>query len=78
MTDLFKEKADTYDSEDWDKKLSAIGKMILSEIPFHDQMHVMDFGAGTGLFCSQVAPMVQKITAVDISEAMLEKLNAKP
>ena len=77
MTDLYKEKAENYDSEDWDNELSAIGKMILLEIPFHDQMHVMDFGAGTGLLCSQVAPMVQKITAVDISEAMLEKLNAK-
>ena len=52
--------------------------MILSEIPFHGQMHVMDFGAGTGLLSSHVAPMVQKITAVDISEAMIEQLNAKP
>lgn len=78
MTDLFKEKAETYDSTDWDNELAAIGKMILSEIPFHDQMHVMDFGAGTGLLCSQIVPMVQKITAVDISDAMLEKLNAKP
>lgn len=79
MTDLFKEKAESYDSEDWSKELSsAIGAAILSKIPFHDQMHVMDFGAGTGLICSHVAPMVQKITAVDISEAMLEKLRAKP
>jgi 2-polyprenyl-3-methyl-5-hydroxy-6-metoxy-1,4-benzoquinol methylase len=78
VTDLYREKAETYDSEDWDKELSAIGKMILSEIPFHGQMHVMDFGAGTGLLCSHIAPMVQKITAVDISRAMLEKLNAKP
>ncbi len=78
MTDLFKEKAETYDSKDWEKEVSAIGEMILSEIPFHDQMHVMDFGAGTGLLCSQISPLVQKITAVDISEAMLEKLNTKP
>lgn len=78
MTDLFKEKAETYDSNDWDKELSAIGKILLKKIPFHDQMHVMDFGAGTGLLCSQVAPVVQKITAVDISKAMLEKLSTKP
>jgi predicted TPR repeat methyltransferase len=78
VADLYKEKAETYDSTDWNKEISAIGKMILSEIPFHDQMHVMDFGAGTGLLCCQIAPIVQKITAVDISEAMLEKLNAKP
>lgn len=79
MTDLFKEKAESYDSEDWATELSSvIGAMILSKIPFSDQMNVMDFGAGTGLICSHVAPMVRNITAVDISEAMLEKLTAKP
>lgn len=78
MTDLFKEKAVKYDSEDWDEEIAAIGKMILAEIPFHDEMHIMDFGAGTGLLSSQVAPMVQKITAVDVSEAMLEQLSRKP
>jgi putative AdoMet-dependent methyltransferase len=39
---------------------------------------VMDFGAGTGLISGQVASKVGRITAVDISEAMLEKLSAKP
>ncbi len=77
MTDLFKAKAETYETKEWNNEISAIGQVILSEIPFHDQMHVMDFGAGTGLLCSQIAPMVQKITAVDISEAMLEKLKDK-
>jgi len=37
----------------------------------------MDFGAGTGLITSQVAPHVNKITAVDVSGAMLEQLLAK-
>jgi len=79
MPDLFKEKAEDYDSDDWNQIISsAISATILSKIVFHDRMHVMDFGAGTGLISSQVAPMVQKITAVDISESMLEKLMAKP
>ncbi len=38
----------------------------------------MDFGAGTGLICPQTAAHVEKITAVDISQALLEKLGAKP
>lgn len=38
----------------------------------------MDFGAGTGLICAHVAPRVEKIYAVDISESMLERLAAKP
>lgn len=79
MTDLYKERAESYDSEDCAEELSAaIGAMMLSKIPFHNQMHVMDFGAGTGLICSHVVPVVQKITAVDISESMLDKLKAKP
>jgi len=79
VTDLYKEKAESYDSEDWEKELSFVAEsIILSKLPLDDQMHVMDFGAGTGLLCSHIAPMVKKITAVDISEAMLEKLMAKP
>ncbi|MCP3891339.1 MAG: class I SAM-dependent methyltransferase [Desulfobulbaceae bacterium] len=78
VSDLFKEKAENYDSEEWAQELSSVvGAMITAKIPFHDQMHVMDFGAGTGLLSATVAPMVKKITAVDISEAMLEKLTAK-
>lgn len=79
MTDLFKEKAESYDKMDIAKELSAaIGATILKKIQFHDQMHVLDFGAGTGLISSHVAPLVKKITAVDISESMLGKLMSKP
>lgn len=79
MEDLYKEKAAAYDIEDWAKVVSAVVQsMMLSKIPFSDQMHVMDFGAGTGLLCSHIAPLVKKITAVDISPAMLAQLTAKP
>ncbi len=79
MSDLFNEKAEGWDVDDMVKELSsAIGSSILEHVSFHDQMHVMDFGAGTGLICSQVAPLVKKITATDISEAMLTKLVSKP
>ena len=40
-------------------------------------MRVLDFGAGKGLITSQVVPLVKKILAVDISEAMLNKLASK-
>ena len=79
MSDLFKEKANDYDAEEWAKDMSpVIGDLILSKVPIDKQMHVMDFGAGTGLISSRIAPEVEKITAVDISEAMLEILTAKP
>jgi len=79
MTDLFNEKAKDWDANEMRTMLSsAIGLSILAHVSLHEQMRVMDFGAGTGLISSQVAPLVKKIVAVDISEAMLNKLVAKP
>ena len=79
MTDLFNEKAKDWDANKMRKMLSsAIGSSILEHVSLHDQMRVMDFVAGTGLISSQVAPLVKKIVAVDISEAMLNKLVSKP
>ncbi|MBF0237256.1 MAG: methyltransferase domain-containing protein [SAR324 cluster bacterium] len=79
MKDLFKDKARDWDAEERPRLLSAaIGLAILQNVRLHDQMRVLDFGAGTGLISSHVAPHVKKIIAVDISAAMLEKLAEKP
>jgi len=79
MADLFEEKAQDWDTNDIPRQLSAaIGPAMLERVAFEPNMEVMDFGAGTGLISGQVASKVGKITAVDISEAMLEKLAAKP
>jgi cyclopropane fatty-acyl-phospholipid synthase-like methyltransferase len=78
MTDIFKERSKDYDANDMIKQLSsAIGSCIIENIELNAQMHVLDFGAGTGLISSQIAPYVEKITAVDISQSMLDKLIAK-
>jgi len=78
MTDLFKEKAQDWDATDMIKQLSTgIGRSIIDNVTLHDQMNVMDFGAGTGLITAQIAPLVNKVTAVDISSSMLEQLVAK-
>jgi putative AdoMet-dependent methyltransferase len=78
MTDLFQEKAQEWDTNDMIKRLSsAVGSCILEHVELNEHMQVMDFGAGTGLITSQVAPHVNKITAVDVSPSMLEKLIAK-
>lgn len=61
MTDLFKEK-----SKDWDKNSrrqmlsSGIANSIIKNIALNNQMHVLDFGAGTGLITSVIAPYVKK------------------
>ena len=79
MTDLFDEKSKGWDADKTVKTLSsAIGSLILEKVPLSNQMNVMDFGAGTGLISSHVAPLVNNIVAVDISEAMLTKLVSKP
>lgn len=78
MTDKFKEKAQDWDANDMVKQLSsAIGACILENVELNDNMTVIDFGAGTGLITSQIAPKVKKVTAVDISQAMLDKLADK-
>lgn len=79
MSDHFNEKAKDWDANEMVNQLSsAIGPLILDKIPLDAHMQVMDFGAGTGLISSHIAPFVNKITAVDISAAMLSKLVAKP
>lgn len=78
MADHFNEKADDWDTTEMVQQLSsAIGSSILKNIPLHAQMEVMDFGAGTGLISSRIAPLVQRIVAVDTSASMLNKLVAK-
>ena len=78
MSDLFSEKAKDWDVNEMVLQLSsATSSAILENIEFNDQMTVMDFGAGTGLITSQVVPFVDSITAVDVSQAMLEKLSEK-
>lgn len=78
MSDLFTEKAKEWDKNEMVLQLSkATSSAILENIEFNNQMQVMDFGAGTGLIASQVAPHVSSINAVDISQSMLDKLVEK-
>ncbi len=78
MTDLFADKAQDFDTMDVPQQLSAgIGRTILERVELRPDMRVMDFGAGTGLLTSHVAPRVGRVTAVDVSASMLERLAAK-
>jgi putative AdoMet-dependent methyltransferase len=79
MSDLFEEKAQDWDANDMIRALSSgVGTAILERIALNEQMSAMDFGAGTGLITAHIAPLVSQVTAVDVSESMLEKLAAKP
>jgi tRNA (cmo5U34)-methyltransferase len=79
MTDLFEDKA-----HDWDRRpvpiqiSEGVGAALRARVALDPSLRVMDFGAGTGLVCAQVAPHVAQVYAVDISAAMLAQLAAKP
>ena len=76
--DHFELKAESYDKDaNRVGNVDNIANSILSSILFNKNMHIMDFGSGTGLLLERVAPFVKKITAVDVSEAMCKQLNEK-
>ena len=76
--DWFVDKANDYDAtKNRTKNVKNIAQGILKEISFSKGMKIMDFGSGTGLLLSKIAPFVGKITAVDISASMNNVLKAK-
>ncbi len=78
MTDHFKEKAQDWDVNDMVQGISmGVGSAIQNHVILDSSMLVMDFGAGTGLVTGHLAGKVNKVVAVDISEEMLKKLQAK-
>jgi len=76
--DYFAKKAKDYDKESTStKNVSNIADLILKEIEYSKDMSIMDFGSGTGLLLSEIAPYVDEITAIDISKSMNEVLKNK-
>lgn len=79
MTDLFRDKAADWDTRPVPAQISdGVVAAITARVPFDPQWTMMDFGAGTGLVASKLAPRVKHVVAVDVSPAMLEQLGAKP
>ncbi len=76
--DLFANK-----SKHWDinsKRVQGAKKIansIIKNIRLDKNMHIMDFGAGTGLLSYFLSNSVGKITAIDISASMLNVFREK-
>lgn len=69
-------------ARDWDQRpmsqqLAAVPPRLLAQVPLAASEHVLDFGAGTGLLSTAIAPRVARVTALDMSAAMLQVLNEK-
>jgi 2-polyprenyl-3-methyl-5-hydroxy-6-metoxy-1,4-benzoquinol methylase len=76
--DLFADKATDWDSRPIPAQISAGVFAALDEaVDWAPELSVLDFGAGTGLVATQIAPRVGRVLAVDVSEAMLQQLAVK-
>ena len=77
--DYFSEKSKVYETEPARvDNVTNIADAILNKLTYDKiTTHVMDFGSGTGLLTTKVAPHVRKITTVDISPSMNEQLRSK-
>jgi cyclopropane fatty-acyl-phospholipid synthase-like methyltransferase len=79
VTDLFADKAQDWDARPVPVQISrGVGEALRREVELRPDMRVLDFGAGTGLVAGQVAPEVASVVALDVSQAMLDQLAAKP
>jgi SAM-dependent methyltransferase len=79
MTDLFQDKAQDWDTRPVPAQISeGVFAAMSRHVPLSSELTVMDFGAGTGLVASKLAPHVGHVVAVDVSPSMLEQLASKP
>ena len=77
-TDFFRNKAKDYEAKSQRvENVEKIAGAVTGSINFSPDMHIMDFGSGTGLLLERIAPLVKSITAVDISRSMNEQLEKK-
>jgi len=76
--DYFKHKAEGYEkNKSRVDNVNNIASAVIRNVTFDKSMHIMDFGSGTGLLLQKIAPLVKKITAVDISPSMNQQLRDK-
>jgi len=75
--DFFENKSKTYNKDSKRvRNVQTIANGIIDKISYSKDMHIMDFGSGTGLLSIEIAPYVGKITGIDMSKSMNEELQA--
>ena len=73
----FDVSARNWDQRPMSQQLASAAACLLANVPFSATDHVLDFGAGTGLLSTVIAPKVTHVTALDTSAEMLQVLNDK-
>ena len=72
----FDKAAEGWDRSDRRQAMAAdIAESIIDSGILKPHMHLLDFGAGTGLLTRHLVPYVRKMTALDLSQKMLEQLS---
>lgn len=67
-------------AKEWDSSQTRqdlafnIAETLLEMVPLRKEMHLLDFGAGTGLLTRHLCPYVSEVTALDFSKEMLAQL----
>jgi 2-polyprenyl-3-methyl-5-hydroxy-6-metoxy-1,4-benzoquinol methylase len=78
MSKHFDNAAAQWDQGDTRQNIAqCVFQTITSRIALANTMNIMDFGAGTGLLSFKIAPMVNSVTGIDLSEKMLEQIVVK-
>jgi len=76
--DFFAHKAGNYETrQNRIDNIDSIANTIIATVKLDRGMHLIDFGAGTGLLLERIAPQVRKITAIDVSPSMAKQLSDK-
>jgi len=78
MQDNFHKKADTWDNGATRVNgAQVIADAIAKKVTLHSDMHIIDFGVGTGLLGFEIAKQTKQVHGIDTSASMLEKLKEK-
>lgn len=78
MESQFDVKAAQWDEEPKRVQMACtVAEAIAAAVPLHKTMKSLEFGCGTGLVTTCLAPKVASITAVDTSTRMLDVLRKK-
>lgn len=77
-TERFDSKAAQWDANAIRASLAdAVSRALIAHMPVMRPLNALEFGCGTGLLTTRIAPCCTAVTAVDTSQEMLKVLDAK-